>query len=227
MKIKDAIEWFKTIQPENDYEANIYCAEICGSLGKLVYVEPEGYLFERAIEALEYEDKYRWHDIRKNPDDLPENDQEEVLVVKRDDIISVIHAYTLKGSTKLFKAWKRIENFEGGEENAVDQMLRLDAIAGTTGGVNMNKAPHFTRNEYNAIKKMDRKQMEEWILKVHKEAYEAGRFDGLKEGREQTKVSDLDEERLTEKITEIKGIGGVKARKVAVTVIGFLKGEDE
>ena len=28
--------------------------------------------FEEAIEALEKADKYRWHDLRKNPDDLPE-----------------------------------------------------------------------------------------------------------------------------------------------------------
>ena len=30
--------------------------------------------FETAIEALEKADKYRWHDLRKNPDDLPEAD---------------------------------------------------------------------------------------------------------------------------------------------------------
>ena len=30
--------------------------------------------FEEAIEALEKADKYRWHDLRKNPDDLPEAD---------------------------------------------------------------------------------------------------------------------------------------------------------
>ena len=28
--------------------------------------------FEEAIEALEKADKYRWHDLRKNPDDFPE-----------------------------------------------------------------------------------------------------------------------------------------------------------
>ena len=28
-----------------------------------------------AIEALEKADKYRWHDLRKNPDDLPEADE--------------------------------------------------------------------------------------------------------------------------------------------------------
>ena len=28
--------------------------------------------FEEAIKALEKADKYRWHDLRKNPDDFPE-----------------------------------------------------------------------------------------------------------------------------------------------------------
>lgn len=28
-----------------------------------------------AVEALEKADKYRWHDLRKNPDDLPEADE--------------------------------------------------------------------------------------------------------------------------------------------------------
>ena len=38
-----------------------------------------------AIKALEKADKYRWHDLRKNPDDLPEADEygcsEYVLVM--------------------------------------------------------------------------------------------------------------------------------------------------
>ena len=38
-----------------------------------------------AVEALEKADKYRWHDLRKNPDDLPEADEygcsEYVLVM--------------------------------------------------------------------------------------------------------------------------------------------------
>ena len=29
--------------------------------------------WDMAIEALEKADKYRWHDLRKNPDDLPED----------------------------------------------------------------------------------------------------------------------------------------------------------
>ena len=41
--------------------------------------------FETAIEALEKADKYRWHDLRKNPDDLPEaiggGDESEYVLV--------------------------------------------------------------------------------------------------------------------------------------------------
>ena len=40
--------------------------------------------FEEAIKALEKADKYRWHDLRKNPDDLPEadgNDESDYVLV--------------------------------------------------------------------------------------------------------------------------------------------------
>ena len=41
--------------------------------------------WDMAIKALEKADKYRWHDLRKNPDDLPEADEygcsEYVLVM--------------------------------------------------------------------------------------------------------------------------------------------------
>ena len=41
--------------------------------------------FEEAIKALEKADKYRWHDLRKNPDDLPEaiggGDESEYVLV--------------------------------------------------------------------------------------------------------------------------------------------------
>ena len=44
-----------------------------------------GKAIDAAIKALEKADKYRWHDLRKNPDDLPEADEygcsERVLAV--------------------------------------------------------------------------------------------------------------------------------------------------
>lgn len=70
-EIRFAIEYLNEIMPEWDYEANIYCAEACYGLGKLICAEPEGYVFKTAIEALEKAEKYHWHDLRKDPNDLP------------------------------------------------------------------------------------------------------------------------------------------------------------
>ena len=39
-----------------------------------------------AIKALEKADKYRWHDLRKNPDDLPEDEYVEVMTDEHNDI---------------------------------------------------------------------------------------------------------------------------------------------
>ena len=70
MTIKEAIEQFKERLAITDYRQQI----------------PEYYeAIEMAVEALEKADKYRWHDLRKNPDDLPEADgnseSEYVLVM--------------------------------------------------------------------------------------------------------------------------------------------------
>ena len=70
MTNKEAIEQFKERLAITDYRKQI----------------PEYYeAIEMAVEALEKADKYRWHDLRKNPDDLPEADgnseSEYVLVM--------------------------------------------------------------------------------------------------------------------------------------------------
>ena len=57
MTNKEAIEQLKERLAITDYRQQI----------------PEYYeAIEMAVEALEKADKYRWHDLRKNPDDLPE-----------------------------------------------------------------------------------------------------------------------------------------------------------
>ena len=57
MTNKEAIEQFKERLAITDYRKQI----------------PEYYeAIEMAVEALEKADEYRWHDLRKNPDDLPE-----------------------------------------------------------------------------------------------------------------------------------------------------------
>lgn len=59
MTIKEAIEQFKKRLAITFYRKQI----------------PEYYeAIEMAVDALEQADKYRWHDLRKNPDDLPEAD---------------------------------------------------------------------------------------------------------------------------------------------------------
>ena len=70
MTNKEAIEQLKERLAITDYRQQI----------------PEYYeTIEMAVEALEKADKYRWHDLRKNPDDLPEADgnseSEYVLVM--------------------------------------------------------------------------------------------------------------------------------------------------
>ena len=70
MTNKEAIEQFKERLAITDYKKQI----------------PEYYeAIEMAVDALEKADKYRWHDLRKNPDDLPKADEygksEYVLVM--------------------------------------------------------------------------------------------------------------------------------------------------
>ena len=46
-----------------------------GFRGKEAYIKAKEDACMLAIEALEKADKYRWHDLRKNPNDLPEADE--------------------------------------------------------------------------------------------------------------------------------------------------------
>lgn len=72
VEIKETISLLKGIQsPLQDY------AELVGApywaYGKqYVYPDPEDYAIEQAISALEKEERYKWHDLRKDPNDLPE-----------------------------------------------------------------------------------------------------------------------------------------------------------
>ena len=80
---------------------------------------------KRAIEALEKADKYRWHDLRENPDDLPEADEygcsEYVLIMigtpEWDNHEWAYYNYNTKGwSTPFYEqnvfAWRYIEPFK-------------------------------------------------------------------------------------------------------------------
>ena len=78
-----------------------------------------------AIEALEKADKYRWHDLRKNPDNLPEADEygcsEYVLIMigtpEWDNHEWAYYNYNTKGwSTPFYEqnvfAWRYVEPFK-------------------------------------------------------------------------------------------------------------------
>lgn len=80
-----------------------------------------------AIEALEKADKYRWHDLRKNPDDLPEAicngyESEYVLVMTGTPEWNSWEQAYYKHDKRMWStyeqnvfAWRYIEPFEGEE----------------------------------------------------------------------------------------------------------------
>ena len=112
MTNKEAIEQFKERLAITDYRKQI----------------PEYYeAIEMAVDALEKADKYRWHDLRKNPDDLPEDNgygkSEYVLVmIGTPEWYSCEWAY-YSHNAKMWSiyeqnvfAWRYIEPFKEEEE---------------------------------------------------------------------------------------------------------------
>lgn len=134
LKLNETIELLRSLQnPMEDY------AEIIGAPSpdmygeKYVFPDPEDYAIEEAIEVLEKVDKYRWHDLRENPDDLPEIDHayghtfsDDVLVITEEyenPVVAYINLtlkvwfnpideeYLEQDFGKVI-AWKYIEPFE-------------------------------------------------------------------------------------------------------------------
>ena len=70
MTNKEAIVHIEHIRPKK-------CKMVNGKLqgGFPDHDSDTGKAIDKAIEALKKADKYRWHDLRKNPDDLPEADE--------------------------------------------------------------------------------------------------------------------------------------------------------
>ena len=112
MTNKEAIEQFKEWLVITDYRQQI----------------PEYYeAIEMAVDALEKADKYRWHDLRKNPDDLPKDngygESDYVLVmIGTPEWNSWEQAYYHHGK-RLWStyeqnvfAWRYIEPFEEEED---------------------------------------------------------------------------------------------------------------
>ena len=113
MTNKEAIEQVKERLAITDYRKQI----------------PEYYeAIEMAIKALERANKYRWHDLRKNPDDLPKADEygcsEYVLVMIGTPEWNGWEQAYYHHDKRLWStyeqdvfAWRYIEPFEGEEDD--------------------------------------------------------------------------------------------------------------
>ena len=99
-----------------------------GFRGKDAYIKAKEDACILAVEALKKADKYRWHDLRKNPDDLPEDNgygcSEYVLVMTgTPEWYSCEWAY-YNHNAKVWSlyeqnvfAWRYIEPFEGNKDD--------------------------------------------------------------------------------------------------------------
>ena len=88
--------------------------------------------FEKAIDALKNEDRFRWHDLRKDPNDLPNDDSIEYVVCveyrngKREctvgcldmsgDMMLLPTLGNWIGNSYHIIAWREIEPFEEVDE---------------------------------------------------------------------------------------------------------------
>lgn len=116
MEIKETINLLKGIQsPLQDY------AELIGApywaYGKqYVYPDPEDYAIEEAISALEKEERYKWHDLKNNPNDLPEvlvkdSKLSDNVLVETDKYNTLMVAYMNLGTGEWFNLLNEDECF--------------------------------------------------------------------------------------------------------------------
>ena len=59
MTESEAIKWLRDMQNPMIDEAELYCSEPCYGSLKMVFPEPEDYVFETAINALEKQEKIK------------------------------------------------------------------------------------------------------------------------------------------------------------------------
>lgn len=126
MNIGKAFAVFQQIESkkytkDEKYEAihDVINAATINGITKRQVLDVASYLFEE-------QNKYRWHDLRKNPDDLPE-DNKQVLVSVKDGCIHRTwhdsHGWRNRNSKiryysdKSVLAWREIEEFESEEED--------------------------------------------------------------------------------------------------------------
>ncbi len=77
----------------------------------------------------------------------------------------------------------------------------------------------FNRETYKKIKKMDRQQMERFVLNIFEEGYLAGG----KEAKKADAGKGIDIEKLKVKIKEIKGIGEKKTEEIMKIIKEYLE----
>ncbi len=127
MNIGKAFAVFQQIESkkytkDEKYEAihDVINAATINSITKRQVLDVVSYLFEE-------HNKYRWHDLRKNPDDLPEDSKDVLVTVKGGCVNRTWHVScgwrntTAKKasyySDKSVLARREIEEFESEEEN--------------------------------------------------------------------------------------------------------------
>lgn len=79
------------------------------------------------------------------------------------------------------------------------------------------KQGDLNRKQYDRIRKMDHKQMQDYFKGVYDSGYEAG-IKAATEDKEAPELIGLDEE-----LQGIRGIGGAKARAICEVVRNFLE----
>ena len=112
----------KEFTEDEKYEAiqQVLDATTINSITKKQVLDVVSYLFDE-------QNKYRWHDLRKNPADLPEDNKDVLVTIKGGCVNRTWHDScgwrntTAKKasyySDKSVLAWREIEEFESEEED--------------------------------------------------------------------------------------------------------------
>lgn len=122
MNIGKAFAVFQQIDSEkytkDEAIQNVINAATINSITKRQVLDVVSYLFDE-------QNKYRWHDLRKNPADLPEDNKDVLVTIKGGCVNRTWHdscgwrnATAKKArhySDKSVLAWKEIEEFENDE----------------------------------------------------------------------------------------------------------------
>ena len=113
-----------TLEEANDYASRTDFCELClqNYPPRECYGCPYSDFISLSKKLIKNQLKYRWHDLKKNPDDLPENGRlvETVYVPARLPIHTINYAYGHEYGGKGFNkrtdtiviAWREVEPFE-------------------------------------------------------------------------------------------------------------------